>query len=228
MKYQIVPTANMMSIKRRHQRQQNLEDHDVGQRHPSQRSLARKHSAMLVHGLQNSERPAKTLAHQAIRIGRRLGVGQRHVFVFDAITAAQQRHRQIGIFRDRIDVVAAGLAHRRNAPRTNRSGHHADRAQHVERTALEVLAGDVFERLPARPQIHAVADLGVARDRTNFRIDEVRHQARNRVGCDDRVGVNADKKLRVANVLDPVVRAPRPCRSSASPGSEPCPMLPLL
>ena len=74
---------------RRHQRQQNLEDHDVRQRHEAQRSLARENSTVLVDSLQNAERPAKTLAHQPVGIRRSLRIGQRHVFIFHAVTAAQ-------------------------------------------------------------------------------------------------------------------------------------------
>ena len=96
-------------------------------------------------------------------------------------------------------MEAAGLAHRRDAPRADRSRHHADRAHGIQRAALEVLAGDVFQRLPARPEIDAVADFGIAGNGADFRIQEVRHQMRDGVVRDDRVGVDADENLFVAS-----------------------------
>ena len=192
---------------RRNQRQQNLEDHNVRQRHPSEYTLTGEDSAMLVHGLQNAERPAKTLAHQAIRVDRRFGVGERHVFVFDAVTEAEQRHGQVGVFGDGVGVEASSRAHGRHAPSADRAGHHADRAQHIECAAFEILAGDVFERLPARPQIHAVTHFCVACDRPDLRVDEMRDQPRDGVGGDDGIGVDTDKQFSIADVLDAVVES---------------------
>src|ERR1035438_3886813 len=73
---------------RRYQRQQNLEDYNVGQRHPTQCALASEHSAMFINGLQDAKGPAETLAHQAVRVGRSFGISECHVFIFDAIAAA--------------------------------------------------------------------------------------------------------------------------------------------
>ncbi len=108
--------------------------------------------AVLEHRLQNSKRPAEALAHQAAGIDRSFGVGERAVFVLHAVSAAQQRHGKIGILGNGIGLVAAGFAHRRYPPRANRSRDHADRTQRVQRPALEILAGDVLQRLPAGPQ----------------------------------------------------------------------------
>ena len=96
---------------RRYQRQQDLENHDVRQSDKAQRPFARENSTVFVDGLQNSKRPAKPLAHQAIRIGWRLRVSQRHVFIFHTVAAAQQSHCQISILGHCIDLIAAGLAH---------------------------------------------------------------------------------------------------------------------
>src|SRR5713101_9183634 len=82
----------------RDQWKQNLEDEDVGKRDESQSAFARENAAMLKDGLQNSERPAEALPHERIGIRRSLGESERHVFVFDAISVAQQRHGEIGIF----------------------------------------------------------------------------------------------------------------------------------
>ena len=123
------------------------------------------------------------------------------VFVFHAIAVAQQRHGQIGVFGNGIDVVASRFANRLDAPGADRARHHADRTHGVERSPFEILAGDVFERLPARPQVDAVADFGIAGDGCNFRIEEMRHHADDGVGSDDGVGVDADEEFRIADVL---------------------------
>src|SRR5215472_16738405 len=59
------------------------------------------------------------------------------------------------------------------APGADCSGNYTDRVERVKGTALEILAGDVFQRLPARPEVHAVADFCIARHGCHARIAEV-------------------------------------------------------
>src|SRR6185312_10458852 len=54
---------------------------------------------------------------------------------------------------------------------------------------LQILAGHIFERLPASNEVDAIADLGVAGDRADRRICEPAHQLRNRVFLEMRVGI---------------------------------------
>jgi hypothetical protein len=63
----------------------------------------------------------------------------------------------------------------------------------TERAPLEILAGDVFEGLPARPKVDAVADLRVACNRRDFGIEKVRHHAGNGVWRNDGIGVDTDE-----------------------------------
>src|ERR1700680_2055918 len=102
-------------------------------------------------------------------------------------------------------MISAGLAYSGDSPCADRARNHADGAQNVKGPPLEVLAGDVFESLPARPQIDAIAHLGIARDGADFGIDKVRHQACDRIRSDDGVGIDAYKKFRLANVFNAVV-----------------------
>src|SRR5208282_4572770 len=97
-------------------------------------------------------------------------------------------------------MVATLFANRHDAPGSNRARHHAYRAQSIERSALEILAGDVFEGLPARPEIYPVADLGIAGHGGNFRIEEMRHEAGDGIGSDDGIGVNADEEFGISDV----------------------------
>ena len=57
------------------------------------------------------------------------------------------------------------------------------------------MAGDVFESLPARPEIDAVADLGIAGDGADPRICKVGNQLGDGVGGDHSVRVDADIEL---------------------------------
>ena len=54
------------------------------------------------------------------------------------------------------------------------------------------MAGDVFEGLPAGPEVDAVADFGVAGDGADARVGEVGDEAGDGVVGDDAVGVDAD------------------------------------
>src|SRR5208283_2168001 len=103
-------------------------------------------------------------------------------------------------------MVATLGTNRRDAPGSDCPGHHAYRTQGIECSALEILAGDVFERLPACPEIDAVADFSIAGDRCNFRIEEVRDHAGDGIGSDDGIGVNADEKFGIADVLQSKVQ----------------------
>ena len=67
--------------------------------------------------------------------------------------------------------------------------------EEIECAAFEVLAGDVFESLPACPQIDAIADLGISCDGTDLGIDEVRHQLGDRIGGDDSIRIDANVEL---------------------------------
>src|ERR1700680_951701 len=102
-------------------------------------------------------------------------------------------------------MISAGLAYSGDSPCADRARNHADGAQNVKGPALEVLAGDVFESLPACPQIDAIAHLGIARDRPDFWIDKVRHQSGDCIGSDDGVGIDAHKKFRLTNMFNAVV-----------------------
>ena len=64
--------------------------------------------------------------------------------------------------------------------------------EQVECAALEVLAGDIFQRLPAGPQVHAVSYLRVAGHGPDHRVLEMRNQFGNGVGGNHRVGVDTD------------------------------------
>ena len=65
----------------------------------------------------------------------------------------------------------------------------------VERATFEVLAGDVFESLPTRPEIDAVANLGVAGHGSDALVLKVLNEFGDGVGGDDRVGIDTNIDL---------------------------------
>ena len=158
------------------QRQQHLEDDDVGQREEAHRAVTLEGLLVLEDRLQRSEGPAEALTHEAVGIDGRLGEGERLIFVNDLVSLLEQVHGEVGIFRNGIDGVAAACEHGRRCASADGSGNHGDDIEEIERAAFEVLAGDVFESLPACPQIDAVADLGISCDGSYLRVGEVRHQ----------------------------------------------------
>ena len=68
-------------------------------------------------------------------------------------------------------------------------------SKEIERATLEILRRDVFECLPARPEVDAIADLGVSCDGSDLRIREVRHEIAYGIVRDDAVGIDADVDL---------------------------------
>ena len=62
----------------------------------------------------------------------------------------------------------------------------------IERALLHILAGDVFERLPAREPARAVADFHVAGDGAKLRIGKMAHEFADGIGLDFGVGVDGD------------------------------------
>ena len=74
----------------------------------------------------------------------------------------------------------------------------------VKGAALEVLAGDVFQSLPAGPEVDAVAHLGVAGDGADAGIFKVGNELGDGVGSDDGIGIDADVDL-LGDALEGVV-----------------------
>ncbi len=198
---------------RRNQRQNNLEQENIGNGDPAERAVARLSGrvAMLPDGLQRAERPAESLANQRVHGLGDFGAAD-GVFVVQNLPAvATNGQRQIGVFGNRVARKSAVAAQQIRAPRAHRAGHHGNAIQQIERALFEVLAGDVFERLPARDPAIAVDHLHVAGDGADAGIGEMPDQARNRVGIDDRIGVDRDDDF-ADGFAQPVIQRRRVCR----------------
>src|SRR5207237_3722260 len=73
-----------------------------------------------------------------------------------------------------------------------------------EGASVKVLRGDVFERLPARDEVDAVADFRVTCDSADCRVCEATRERAQSVRREDGVGVEADDDV-AARVRESVV-----------------------
>ena len=179
---------------RRNQRQSELEDENVGQRDPAERAVFRTEERVAVfpESLQRAEGPAEALANELAGGFGGFGPGDGFFVVADAPAEAADRDGEVGVFGDGVGGDAAGGGDGFFAPSAERAGNDRDAIQKIERALLHILAGDVFERLPAREPARAIADFHVAGDGAEFGIGEVAHEFADGVGLDFGVGVDGD------------------------------------
>ena len=145
---------------------------------------------MLPERLQRSERPAESLADQRGRGFRSVRPADGFFLVIDLPARAADGDGQVGIFRHGVRAEAAGIVDGFRAPGAQRSGDDGNAIQQIERALFEILAGDVFERLPAREPADAVAHLHVSGDGADARVDEMADEFADGVGLDRGVGVD--------------------------------------
>ena len=150
---------------------------------------------MLPQALQRAERPAETLTEKRCEGIRDFGVADGIRFVFDSISRAPDLPRQIHILGHRLAAIAARRKNRVAPPRTDGAGNDGDGVHDRVRAAIEILTGDVFDRLPVRQRIHAIADFDVAGDRAHFLVLEVTDEIGDRAAAENRVGVESDDDL---------------------------------
>ena len=112
--------------------------------------------------------------------------------VADVPAEAADGDGEVGVFSDGISSNAASGGDRFFAPSAERAWHDRDAIEQIERALLHILAGDVFERLPAGEPARAIADFHVAGHGAEFGIGEVADEFADGVGLDFGVGVNGD------------------------------------
>ncbi len=140
-----------MSVQQgRNQREQDLEQHDVGQSDQTHRAVFRIEQALAMFKgrLRRAEHPAKALAEQAAESVRRFRQADSLLVVENLVARLDDGDRQVGILGQRVRSKAAQLLDQFPPPGTDGAGNHRDAVEQVEGTAIEVLAGDVFECLP--------------------------------------------------------------------------------
>src|SRR4029077_5704389 len=135
----------------RNQGQNNLEQENVGNGDQAERAIARFADgvAMLPDGLQRAKGPAESLADQCLHGVGDFGAADGVLVVNNLPAIAADGERQVGIFSNRVAGEAAVAAKQVGAPRADGAGNNGDAIQQVKSALFKVLAGDVFERLPA-------------------------------------------------------------------------------
>ena len=147
---------------------------------------------MLPDRLNCAEGPAEALADQRFDGFGDFGVADGVFVVEDFPAAAANGDREIGIFRHGIARKSFATAHEIGAPGSDCAGHHGNAIQEIESALFEILAGDVFEGLPAREPAIAIHDFHVSGDGADARIGEIADELGDGVGIDDGVGVDGD------------------------------------
>ena len=145
---------------------------------------------MFPHGLQRTEGPAEALANESFDGFGNLGAADSVFVVEDFPAIAADGEGEVGVFGYGIARKAMMLAQQAGAPRANGTWNDRNAIQQIEGALFEVLAGDVFEGLPASKPAIAIHHLNVASDGADLRIREVANQTRNRRGINDGVAIN--------------------------------------
>src|SRR5262249_32903721 len=139
--------------------------------------------------------PPEPLLVQVLEAVRDLGVSDGCRFVFHAPPDTPDPPGQIHVLGHGVGGVPAGLDDRFAPPGADGAGHDGDGVDGVIGAAVEVLAGDVLDRLPVRQRVDAIADFDVTGHGANARVGEVPHQPLNGVLGEDRVGIEGDDDL---------------------------------
>jgi len=120
---------------------------------------------MFPHALKRAVRPAESLFCERAQIVWRFSPGDRRFFVTNRVTQPSDSQRQILIFRQSVCRETAGFDQQVLAPCAHSARHNRDAIETRERAPVHILRSDVFECLPARHQVYAVAKLCAAIDR---------------------------------------------------------------
>src|SRR4029077_17928914 len=139
--------------------------------------------------------PAEALADERTGGFGSFGPGHGFLVVADAPAKAADRDGEVRILGDSVGGDAAGCFDRFFAPRTERPRNYRNAVQQIESALFHVLAGDVFEGLPAGEPAGTVADFHVTGYGGQTGIGEVAHEFADRIGLDFGVGVDGDEKF---------------------------------
>src|SRR5262249_12567283 len=129
--------------------------------------------------------------------------GYRLCLVVDLVAQAKEGQREVRVFGQSLLRKAIGAHEQLTAPGTDGSWDHRDTVEQGKSAPIEVLAGNVFERLPVGEQIEAVPNLGIAGHCSHSGVDKVTHQFAHRIATKDRVGIEShdDVGLGLGNAI---------------------------
>jgi len=144
---------------------------------------------------------AETLAHQPFALVRRFRVSQSHVFRIPRGNRAAGKAMVRSASSATVSICSRPPRALRRRAMRDRPGNHMT-APSTSKAAFEVLAGDVFESLPARHRFTGCLPWHCPRWRRPW-IDEMRNQTRDGVTGDDGVGIDPTKSSASRNVSMP-------------------------
>ena len=156
-----------------------------------------KRVAVLPKGLQRAKSPAESLANEHARRVGSFSPGDGFLVIADAPAQAADGDGEIRVLSNGVRGDSPCGVNGALAPSAQRAGNDGDAVQQIESALLHVLAGDVFESLPASEPARAITDFNVASDGANFRIGEVPEKFAKGVGLDFGVGVDGDDNFGV-------------------------------
>src|SRR2546423_3462489 len=150
---------------------------------------------MLPKTLQSSVCPAKSLTRQHSKFIRRLSPTDRALFVTYLVSKLPNAQRQILILCKRIRIEATAFFNQLATPCSDGARDDSNAIQARKRASIHVLRSNVFERLPPRDNVDAVADLGISCDRPDRRIDKSARQRPNRLRGELCIGIERDDNI---------------------------------
>ncbi len=160
---------------------------------------------MLPDGLQRPVAPAVTLPPERTEGGGSLRPCARLLDVDDLPARPADGEREIRVLGERGARDAAHFLQRAAAESADCPGDRGHALERVVETTVEVEAHDVLDVLPAAEQPTAVSHLRVPRDASDPAVSEGLHQPLQRLGLEDRVGVDHDDHV-VASGCDATVQ----------------------
>src|SRR4029450_8304795 len=144
---------------------------------------------MLPKALKRAKCPAEALFDETFYGVGRFGPCDRRAVVENPVPSFLERDGEILILGEGVCGKAPELHQRLSPPRANSARDHRDAAKSCQSSALQILACDIFESLPARNDIDPVADFGIAGNRSNSGIFEPANKLANGVALKMRVGI---------------------------------------
>src|SRR5712692_7901334 len=135
---------------------------------------------MLPKTLQSPIAPAEPLPREHLQSSGRFGPADRAFFVADLVAEFAYPQREILILSQGVRAKSIATLDQLAPPGADCARHDGDAVEAGKRATIHVLRGDVFQRLPTGHDVDAIADLRIAGDGADLRVDET---ARERANC---------------------------------------------
>src|SRR5215471_8118629 len=140
-------------------------------------------------GLECSIHPPVTLANKTAQGIRSFSKPNSFIFIRNRVTQLPDSHRKVSVLRQRQIIETSDPFDKLATPCSNGTGDNCHTIQQIESATIEILAGDVFERLPSSQKVDTIANLRVAGDRTDLRICKMSNELTHSVASKQSIGI---------------------------------------